>query len=514
MNKGIQDKDELEYQYRTYLDRVQTLQEACEQQTNLTEEEEQKRLKWWNYNNAGIVNEKAELPKKEIPIFDGEDITKYRPFIQNFKRTIGLKCESAADCLYYLEQFTAGAAKELVRSCRHNDAERAYEKALALLEEEYGNEQRTATAFLQKLHDWPIIKSEDSEVNTKVVNNLELYHMNETLQDIVPVVFAQEIWPFSEEDSPLPEDAAVDHLEDVPYQFITAKISMIIGMNRAEMLKPLEIVDGPHKAIYASRHRLGWALNGPTDRQPATGVSQCIRVSVKEYVDLESKIEQMYDLDYKDNHISEKEMSPNDLQWLNVMETSIKKTEEHQYEISLPLKKNLELPINRQQVFKMFLSQLKELEADQKLFSDYQDFTAMMLTNDYMEKVPDSELNNKSWYLSHHAVYHKQKNKIRVVFNCSLKFNGVSLNDILYQGPDLTNSLLGVILRFRQEPVAFMGDIEKMFYRVKGLRTRKIIYAFLGSTDQASQRNTVSLFMFSERRRAWRWRISPFAKPS
>ncbi|XP_047740505.1 uncharacterized protein LOC125179170 [Hyalella azteca] len=63
MNKGIKDKDELEYQYRTYLDRVQTLQEACEQQTNLNEEENQKRIKWWNYNNAGIVNVRVDVEK-------------------------------------------------------------------------------------------------------------------------------------------------------------------------------------------------------------------------------------------------------------------------------------------------------------------------------------------------------------------------------------------------------------------------------------------------------------------
>ena len=56
--------------------------------------------------------------------------------------------------------------------------------------------------------------------------------------------------------------------------------------------------------------------------------------------------------------------------------------------------------------------------------------------------------------------------KIRVVFDCSAKFQGVSLNDCLMQGPDLTNSLVGVLTRFREDPVAFMGDVETMFYQV------------------------------------------------
>ena len=35
------------------------------------------------------------------------------------------------------------------------------------------------------------------------------------------------------------------------------------------------------------------------------------------------------------------------------------------------------------------------------------------------------------------------------------------------QGPDLTNSLVGVLTRFRQEPVPFMDDVEAMFYQVR-----------------------------------------------
>ena len=71
--------------------------------------------------------------------------------------------------------------------------------------------------------------------------------------------------------------------------------------------------------------------------------------------------------------------------------------------------------------------------------------------------------NGFEWFLTHHSVYHKQKNKIRVVFNCSLDYGGVSLNSRLLQGPDLTNSLVGVLLRFWKERVAF----EKMFYMVR-----------------------------------------------
>ena len=43
---------------------------------------------------------------------------------------------------------------------------------------------------------------------------------------------------------------------------------------------------------------------------------------------------------------------------------------------------------------------------------------------------------------------------------------GRYLNRHLLQGPDLTNSLNGVLCRFRKEPIAFTCDVEGMFHQV------------------------------------------------
>lgn len=82
------------------------------------------------------------------------------------------------------------------------------------------------------------------------------------------------------------------------------------------------------------------------------------------------------------------------------------------------------------------------------------------------EQRPDDD--GKSWYIPHHGVYHPQKpDKIRIVFDCSATFMGHSLNKYLLQGPDLTNSLVGVLCRFRKELIAFMCDLEAMFHQFK-----------------------------------------------
>ena len=51
-----------------------------------------------------------------------------------------------------------------------------------------------------------------------------------------------------------------------------------------------------------------------------------------------------------------------------------------------------------------------------------------------------------------------------MVFDSSAQYNGISLNSVLLTGPDLNNSLMGVLVRFRKERVAVTADIQQMFY--------------------------------------------------
>ena len=84
----------------------------------------------------------------------------------------------------------------------------------------------------------------------------------------------------------------------------------------------------------------------------------------------------------------------------------------------------------------------------------------------HAQRVPREELDATErpvWYLPHHPVTHQLKpGKVRVVFDCGAKYHGTSLNQQLLRGPDLTNSLVGVLIRFRQEFVAMAADIEAL----------------------------------------------------
>ena len=90
----------------------------------------------------------------------------------------------------------------------------------------------------------------------------------------------------------------------------------------------------------------------------------------------------------------------------------------------------------------------------------------------------------KMWYFPHHGVCHPNKpGKIRVVFDLSAEYKGVCLNKELLPRPDLTNQIIGVLLRFREEHVGVMGDIETMFHQVNVPDTQCSFLKFLWWED-------------------------------
>ena len=82
----------------------------------------------------------------------------------------------------------------------------------------------------------------------------------------------------------------------------------------------------------------------------------------------------------------------------------------------------------------------------------------------YGKQSDETSQNGRVWYLPHHGVYHPLKpEKIRIVFDCSSEYRGRSINKELLGGPNLTNQIVGTLIKFRQDKVAFVTDIEKMF---------------------------------------------------
>lgn len=81
------------------------------------------------------------------------------------------------------------------------------------------------------------------------------------------------------------------------------------------------------------------------------------------------------------------------------------------------------------------------------------------------------------------------------MFDCSAKFQGVSLNDHLLKGPDLNNDLVGVLCRFWLENMAVMCEVEQMFHQFKVNVEHRNYLRFLWWSDDDCQGDVIGFHM-------------------
>lgn len=217
---------------------------------------------------------------------------------------------------------------------------------------------------------------------------------------------------------------------------------------------------------------LGWVVNGPLngdsaaleEERPLITVN---RISVRK---LEEMLATQYNHDFNENTAREKEMSREDHKFLEIMENSVV-PQKGRYSLKLPFKnKDVCMP-NNLAVAKQRIQRLRKRFLNNKDFHcEYTEYMNMLIRKKYAKQVPHQQMHcekGKVWYIPHHGVRRSRKKALRVVFDCGAAFKGISLNSELLQGPNLNSSLPGVLVRFRKEPVAFMGDIKAMFHQVR-----------------------------------------------
>ena len=232
-------------------------------------------------------------------------------------------------------------------------------------------------------------------------------------------------------------------------------------------------------------------------------VSIVLQSQGKEVIEA-STINKMFALDFVEHKKTKMHgTSKEDRKFLEIAENCIHKCSDGHYELPLPLRDHsIHLPNNRE----MALNRLNYLQTrfsrNPSFREDYITLMSQLIGNGYAEEVPPMENEtSRAWYIPHHGVYHPKKpSKIRVVFDCAAQYKGESLNKHLLQGPDLTNNLVGVLQRFRQEPIAFTCDIEGMFHQVRVNKEDRNLLRFLwwenGDTTKEPKeyRMTVHLF--------------------
>lgn len=291
----------------------------------------------------------------------------------------------------------------------------------------------------------------------------------------LPEVFTQKSMPVYRGNIPCSKDLQRwSYLRKLKMPEIDADVDLLIGNNVPQALEPWEVIRAANGGPYAIKTILGWTVNGPLrgDNQIS---DQCLqpnitvnRISVAR---LDELWEKQLKVDFPENLQDEQPgQSREDKHFIESVSESAKFIDGH-YSIGLPVRqKYLKMPNNKPVAEQRALSLKRRLNKDPSFCSDYIAFMSKMLADGYAERVPHEHLtrsDGRVWYLPHHGVYHPKKKKLRVVYDCGATFQGTSLNSQLFQGPDLTNLLVGVLTRFRKEPVVLMADIEAMFHQVR-----------------------------------------------
>ncbi|VDI00950.1 Hypothetical predicted protein [Mytilus galloprovincialis] len=241
-------------------------------------------------------------------------------------------------------------------------------------------------------------------------------------------------------------------------------------------MEPWDVITSVNDSPFAMKTLLGWVINGPldvvnTDQVVGMFVSSNRITANQIFPSLEDQLCNHFNYDFSERTIDdENEPSKEDKQFLDIASKSSSLVNGH-YVIDLPFKsKDVQMPNNRKQAEQRLIALSKRFTQDHDFHKQYVTFMDKVINEGYAIRVPekDNGQNDGSiWYLPHHGVFHPKKMKLRVVFDCAARFKGTSLNDQLLQGPNLTNTLIGTLIRFRQEEIAIMGDIDSMFYQVR-----------------------------------------------
>ena len=142
---------------------------------------------------------------------------------------------------------------------------------------------------------------------------------------------------------------------------------------------------------------------------------------------------------------------------------------------------------NKAAVLGVMNSTMKKLDKEPTWREVYEKQLLDLIEKKFAREVPPKELEDwvknggSTYYISHQVALNpsSKSTPCRVVFNSSQKFKGHSLNSSWELGPDVLNSLHGVLLRFRGDYVGGQGDVKKMYYMVRIDKEEQFMQLFL-----------------------------------
>ena len=223
--------------------------------------------------------------------------------------------------------------------------------------------------------------------------------------------------------------------------------------------------------LMAVQSIFGWFVHGVINNnkasEPQSAVTLVLPAQPEETERPEDMLASLFEMDGLET--SEEYSTTTDPAVKHFKSTVQKK--EGRYFVNLPWKEEHQpLPTNEGPAKQQVKSLIQRLKKQPKILQGYHELITDHLARGFVEEVSREEQLNPSGVvhtIPHHAVIRMDKvsTKIRAVFNAS--FGSPSLNDSLHSGPNLVPPMLDVVIRFRQEKIALVADIEKAFLQIR-----------------------------------------------
>ncbi|XP_071055137.1 uncharacterized protein [Onthophagus taurus] len=234
------------------------------------------------------------------------------------------------------------------------------------------------------------------------------------------------------------------------------------------------ILDGQIKldTITLRESHFGWLVTGTL---PTVNHVTCHQ-TFHNVNNIEISVEKWWEMD---DAGEETDFSLEELECEKSFKDSTRRNKDGRFIVKYPTDHDFVLGDSLSMAIKRFRNLERRLEENPTLKTEYCQFLQEYEDADHMSRVDElreetlmpikDDLKGEAYYIPHHAVHKMDSSttKIRVVFDASAKSsNGLSLNDILMNGPVIQSELFALLLRFREYNIVLSADVKQMFRQV------------------------------------------------
>ncbi len=295
------------------------------------------------------------------------------------------------------------------------------------------------------------------------------------------------------------------HLKDLPLCHTSGKPDLLIGNDQPLFHQYFECRAGGDNDPVAHRTVFGWVAHGPVlnhvlrefpeedvaslleetahfhttaTRKHIAEVHHARLTEVQEIRDLAHRFYDGEEFGTKPRSQYEA-LSADQRVVADKLPEAIGKLQDQGYKANMVWRPNKEdLQVNLREAEQRFAQTMRKFTRDHHYEEEYRKAMSKYLEKGYAEVMYKYQAGTKitandpradphQFFIPHHGVPKSGNRGLRIVFDSSAEKDGVSLNDTLYSGPKLQTELPQVLLRFREQAVAFSGDIEDMFSRIR-----------------------------------------------